>query len=110
MMIYGNPSARAKYGTIESGDTITDAKFFAREAVKKHLKWPDDAEFLGGESVSEIRGVRPTFRVRGKVKAMNGFGAKLTNQFVADVGIHSTKPIEWRFYRVQVGDEILFGQ
>jgi hypothetical protein len=102
--------ADANYGSADDSSTRYDAKIYAREAVKLHLKWPDDAEFPGGEEVSQVRGKPGYFNVTGKVKAANGFGIKLTSPFVAEVRLHSKATKEWRYHYVELKGEVLYSQ
>lgn len=110
MVIFREREPDLNYGTAQSRDTIYDARIYAREAVRIHLKWPDDAEFPDVEQVYQIKSKRPTFRVVGKVRAMNGFGAKLTHKYSADVSVRDLSGREWGYDRVQIGDEILYGK
>lgn len=103
-----DPNNKFPYGDLRNSNTIKDAKLYGRKAVQQHLKWPDDAEFLGGEEVFYVEGKPMYFQVVGKVKAANALGAKLTHPFVAEVRLHHPARKEWRFHYVELNGEVLF--
>jgi len=78
----------------------------AENLVRQHLKWPDDASFSWGKEAmlvdSEVGG--KDWIVKGKVKAANAMGAKLTYNYAVRMQYQGNG--EWKAWKVMVGDEI----
>lgn len=64
-------------------DRSAEARVMGQDFVRASLAHPDDASFEWGADCQNIGA--NTYRVSGKVKAANGFGAKLTKKYSATV-------------------------
>ena len=93
-----------KYSHIPSEKEETIAE--AHAAVLKHLKYPDDSEFLDADEIIPDERKPRYFSVHGKVKAANTFGAKLTHRFV--VHVRRSEHGKWSTHHVQLGDDVVF--
>lgn len=97
---------RNNYG--EANDTATqiDVKTLAKEAVLSRLKYPDDSEFAWFPDCGKTADGR--WVVKGKVKAANAFGAKLTHSYGVILACTDTEKKSWRTDLVTLGDDVLY--
>jgi len=81
----------------------------AERFVRSHLKYPDDAEFVMalerdcGEMYVEGKHF---WLVKGKVKAANAFGARLTTRY--GIALRKSAPSTWRPALIKLDGEIVY--
>lgn len=101
----GAATSNVNYGQADDLHTELEACVQGQLMMKRLLKYPDDAEFQWGAVASKMD--NGLWRVVGKVKAANGFGAKLTNVYIVSMSL-DTETKTWTMQGARLGDEILY--
>lgn len=88
-----DPELAAKY---EKEAIEKDAVRIAQNAVRRNLTFPNNADFHWGYEIEEGVLGPDTWHIKGKVDAMNAFGAKPTLNWSAIVELVNREPRQFK--------------
>lgn len=97
------------YGASGSEDAERDVVRLAKESTKQVLKYPLDAEFDWTPQVLCFPKIGK-WRVNGTVKAMNGFGAKITHTYSVVLTLKNQKERDWEVEFIELNGEKMYGK
>lgn len=95
------------YGASGSEAAERDVVQLAKASTKQVLKYPLDAEFDWAPDVLCFPKAGK-WRVNGTVKAMNGFGAKLTHTYSVVMTLKNQNAREWEVDFVELNGETMY--